>query len=74
MRVVAVVLGVISAFFVFYTVRLLVVTHGLQQLRAGGGGAYIGAAVFPLIALVFGWASARLWKRTSPGARTGVTR
>ena len=73
MRVVAVVLGVIIAFFVFYTVRPLDVTHGLQQLRAGGG-AYIGAVVFSLIALVFGWASARLWKRTSPAARTGVTR
>ena len=68
MRVVAIVLGVISAFFVFYTVRLLVVTHGLRQLRAGGNGAYVGAVVFPLIALVFGWASARTWKRASPVA------
>lgn len=65
MRFVAIVLGLISAFFVFYSVRLLVVTHGLQQVRAGGQGAYIGAVVFPLIALGFGWASARLWKRAS---------
>jgi hypothetical protein len=74
MRIVAVVLGLISAFFVFYTVRLLVVTHGLRQLRAGGGGAYIGAVVFPLIALAFGWASSRMWKRTSSGIRAGVSR
>lgn len=67
MRVIAVVFGVISAFFVFYTIRLLVVTHALQQLRAGGQGAYIGAVVFPLIALAFGWASARMWTRTSRG-------
>jgi hypothetical protein len=74
MRIIAVVLGVISAFFVFYTVRLVVVTHGLQQLRAGGQGAYIGAVVFPLIALAFGWASMRLWKRASSGGRTDVVR
>ena len=69
MRVVAVVFGVISAFFVFYTVRLLVVTHGLQQLRAGGNGAYIGAAVFPFLALVSGWASARMWNRGTSSAQ-----
>lgn len=74
MRVVAVVLGLISAFFVFYTVRLLVVTHGLQQLRAGGQGAYIGAVVFPLIAIVFGWVSARLWKRAGRVPRIDVVR
>ena len=74
MRVVSIVFGLISAFFVFYTARLLVVTHGLQQIRAGGNGAYIGAAVFPLIALGFGWASARLWKRASRGAPAGEVR
>lgn len=68
MRFVAVVLGLISAFFVFYTVRLLVITRGLQQIRAGGQGAYIGAVVFPLIALAFGWAGVRIWKRASAGA------
>ena len=74
MRMVAVVLGLISAFFVFYTVRLLVVTHGLQQLRAGGGGAYIGAVVFPLIALAFGWASVRLWRGASQATDAGAIR
>ena len=62
MRVVAIVLGFVSAFFVFYTVRLLVITHGLQQTRHGGGGAYIGAVVFPVAALLFGWASTRAWR------------
>jgi hypothetical protein len=74
MRVGAIVLGLISAFFVFYTVRLLVVTHGLRQLRAGGGGAYIGAVVFPLIALTFGWVAVRMWRRASASGSAGVVR
>jgi hypothetical protein len=65
MRVVAILLGLISAFFVFYTVRLLVVTHGLQQTRAGGQGAYVGAVAFPVIALLFGWGCSLAWKRGS---------
>jgi hypothetical protein len=48
-------LGLLSAFFVFYTIRLLYVTHGLQTIRAGGQGAYIGAIVFPVLALLLGW-------------------
>jgi len=44
-----------SAFFVFYTVRLLVVTRGLRAVRAGGHGAYAGAVVFPILALLLGW-------------------
>jgi hypothetical protein len=53
----------LSAFFLFYTVRLFVVTGFLQHTRPGGGGAYIGAVVFPLLALGFGWAAYRGWKR-----------
>ena len=52
-------LGLFSAFFVFYTVRLLYVTQGLRSIRAGGGGAYAGAVVFPLLALGFGWGAKR---------------
>jgi len=64
MRVaVAVITGLISAFFVFYTVRLLVVTSFLTHTRAGGGGAFIGAVVFPLLALLFGWIAVRMWRR-----------
>jgi hypothetical protein len=48
-------LGLLSAFFVFYTIRLLYVTHGLHTIRAGGQGAYIGAFVFPVLALLLGW-------------------
>ena len=44
-----------SAFFFFYTGRLLYVTHGLTAIRAGGKGAYVGALVFPLLALLLGW-------------------
>jgi hypothetical protein len=49
----------LSAFFVFYTARLLYVTNGLRATRAGGQGAYIGAIVFPLLALLFGWGAWR---------------
>lgn len=64
-RILAVVTALVSAFFVFYFVRLLVVTGFLRHVRAGGGGSYIGAVVFPLIALGFAWATMRLWRRGS---------
>ena len=67
MRLVAVGLGAASAFFVFYTIRLLAITHFLLQTRAGGQGAYIGAVVFPVLALVFAWGSVRSWRRGSRG-------
>ena len=64
-RILAVGTALVSAFFVFYFVRLLVVTGFLRHVRAGGGGAYIGAVAFPLIALSFAWATMRLWRRTA---------
>ena len=54
-----IVLALLSVFFVFYTARLLYVTHGLTAIRAGGQGAYIGAVIFPLLAILFGWGA---WK------------
>ncbi|MDH4350728.1 MAG: hypothetical protein OEY20_13235 [Gemmatimonadota bacterium] len=63
MRVAAVIVGLVSAFFVFYTARLLVVTQGLQHTRVGGQGAYIGAVVFPILALGAGLLAIRLWRR-----------
>jgi hypothetical protein len=63
-RVFAVLTGLVSAFFVFYFVRLLVVTSFLRHLRPGGGGAYIGAVAFPIIAILFAWVTAQLWRRT----------
>ncbi len=60
---IAVVAGLISLFFVFYTVRLLVVTHGLTAIRTGGKGAYAGAVAFPLLAIAFGWESWKLLQR-----------
>jgi hypothetical protein len=62
-RVLAIIAGAVSVFFVFYTIRLLVVTGFLQRTRAGGGGAYIGAVAFPVLALLFGWAAFRLWRK-----------
>jgi len=69
MRFVSAGLGLVSLFFVFYTLRLFLVTQGLQHTRAGGQGAYVGAVVFPLLAIGFGWASAMCWRR----ARRHVT-
>ena len=55
-----VILALLSVFFVFYTARLLYVTHGLTAIRAGGQGAYVGAIIFPLLAILFGWGAWRL--------------
>lgn len=55
-----VVLALLSVFFLFYTARLLYVTRGLTTIRTGGHGAYVGAVVFPLLAILFGWGAWRL--------------
>lgn len=57
--IVGILLALVSVFFVFYTVRLLYVTQGLTAIRTGGQGVYVGALVFPLLAIVFGWGA---WK------------
>jgi hypothetical protein len=59
----------ISAFFVFYTIRLLAVTTFLTRTRAGGGGAFMGAVAFPLLAVIFGWIALRAWRRAPPADR-----
>ena len=69
LRALSVALFALSAFFIFYTVRLYVVTRGLVHTRPGGQGAYVGAVVFPLLALVFAWAGARAWVRVPGSAR-----
>ena len=58
----AIFLGLLSAFLVFYEVRLLYVTRGLSAIREGGQGAYIGAVVFPLLALLFGFLAWRCFR------------
>ena len=63
MKVIAVVAGLASAFWVFYALRLFVVTDFLQRVRPGGHGAYIGALAFPTLAAVFGWLAVYLWRR-----------
>lgn len=55
-----VVLALLSVFFLFYTARLFYVTRGLTAIRTGGQGAYLGAVVFPLLAILFGWGAWRL--------------
>jgi hypothetical protein len=70
--VLALVAGCISAFFVFYTLRLLVVTGFLTHTRAGGGGAFIGAFVFPLLSLLFAWIAFRVWRGGHPVAGRGA--
>lgn len=61
-RLSAVLAALGCAFFIFYTIRLLVVTAFLTQLRPGGGGARMGAVAFPLLALLLGWIAVRLWR------------
>jgi len=58
----ALLLAVLSGFFIFYTARLLYVTQGLRATRAGGQGAYVGAVVFPLLALLLGLAAWRCFR------------
>jgi hypothetical protein len=53
----------VSIFFLYYTVRLLTVTRGLQATRPGGQGAFVGAIVFPALAIGCAWVSWRCWKR-----------
>ena len=65
-RALAVIAGAVCAFFIFYTARLLVVTAFLTRTRAGGGGAFIGAIAFPLLAFFFGWLAARAWRGARP--------
>jgi membrane protein implicated in regulation of membrane protease activity len=52
-----------SGFFIFYTARLLAVTRGLCAVRAGGHGAYVGAAVFPVLAFLLGWGGWRIARK-----------
>lgn len=47
-----VIAGSASLFFLFYTVRLLLVTHGLTMIQSGGNGALIGAFAFPLLSAI----------------------
>jgi len=57
--IIGIVLALLSLLFIFYTARLLYVTHGLTAIRSGGQGTYVGALVFPLLALLCGWGA---WK------------
>ncbi len=58
--IMGVVLALLSVFFLFYTARLLYVTQGLTAIRTGGQGAYVGAVVFPVLGILFGWGAWRL--------------
>ncbi|MBP6824362.1 MAG: hypothetical protein KA368_22640 [Acidobacteria bacterium] len=62
LSIVAIALALISAFWIFYTLRLLYVTNLLRSTRAGGQGAFAGAVVFPLLAIAFGWGAKRCWQ------------
>ena len=62
-RLLALIIGFVSLFFVFYTIRLYTVTRGLQAVRTSGHGAYVGAVVFPVLAIALGALAWRLWRR-----------
>lgn len=49
--------GLASAFFLYYCIRLAIVWS--TQSGRPAGGAYIGAVVFPVAVVVFGWLSRR---------------
>jgi len=70
LRLLAAIFGLISLFFVFYTARLLYVTHGLTQIRAGGNGTYIGAVAFPVLALIFGFGAWRCLEIPRPSNKS----
>jgi hypothetical protein len=53
----------LSVFFLYYTGRLLYVTRALQATRPSGQGAFIGALVFPALAIGCAWVSWRCLKR-----------
>jgi hypothetical protein len=61
-RLASIASGIISAFFLFYLLRLLAVTKMLTEIRPGGGGTFIGAIAFPLLSAVFGSVAWRLWR------------
>jgi hypothetical protein len=61
-RIAGIVLGLLCAFFLFYFIRLLFVTRGLTVIRTGGQGAYVGAVMFPVLAVLFGWGSYRCFR------------
>ena len=63
--IIGIVLALLSGFFVFYTARLVYVTRGFTAIRPGGQGAYVGALVFPLLAILFGWGAWRLLRLKS---------
>jgi hypothetical protein len=73
LRVVGALFAFICAFFLFYSARLLYVTRGLQVTRPGGQGAYVGAVVFPLLAVGCAWVSWRAFSRAhrEAGAAAG---
>jgi len=66
LRILAVVLFALSAVFISYTVRFVAVTGALAHTRAGGQGAYVGAIIFPLLAIAFAWSGVRCWMRGGP--------
>ncbi len=72
-RAVGVILGLISLFFLFYTVRLLWVTHGLTAVRSDGKGAYIGAVAFPLLAALFAYGARRMLNTKTETKSTEAT-
>jgi hypothetical protein len=53
----------LCVFFLYYTARLIYVTRGLQATRPTGQGAFIGAIVFPALAIGCAWVSWRCTKR-----------
>ncbi|MFL5605553.1 MAG: hypothetical protein ACJ8AD_03825 [Gemmatimonadaceae bacterium] len=55
--------ALLCLFFLYYTLRLVYVTRALQATRPNGQGAFVGAVVFPALAIGCAWVSWRCTKR-----------
>lgn len=60
--------GLISLFFISYSIRLFYVTRFLTSVKPGGQGAFIVALAFPILAIGFGfiaWCCIRAARRAN---------
>lgn len=69
-RSAALLLGVGSLFWMYYFVRLLIVTHMLARVPSAGWGAYVGALTFPVLSIALGAVSRWAFRRSHEGERT----
>ena len=67
MRFASILAGALGVFFAGFALKLLITTQGMRGLRSMDQGALVGAAVFSLLALIFGSLAGRLWRTAAEG-------